>query len=252
MDALQERDVPYGNDWDRAAEVAAWADAADRIRPWRSQIRDHIAGRIAMLPSGARVLELGSGPGFLAHRVLQRCPDLDSYTLLDFSEPMLELCQERLAAFPAASFVRASFKSEDWTRRVGRFDCVLSMQAVHEMRHKRHAPRLYEQIYQVLAVPGLIMICDHTPFDDSPASTALYMTEQEQQEALAAAGFANVHVELLLDSQVLYVGERTASHHQEGPSQEDVVVAKDSRVSRNRSLMKANSSTRSVSARYAQ
>ncbi len=214
MDAPREQDVPYGDDWDSAAEVAAWAEAADRKRPWRSQIRDYIAGRVAMLPSGARVLELGSGPGFLAHRVLQRCPDLDRYTLLDFSEPMLALCQERLAAFPAASFLRASFKSEDWTRRAGgRFDCVLSMQAVHEMRHKRHASRLYEQIHQVLAVPGLIMICDHTPFDDSPAGTALYMTEQEQQEALAAAGFANVHVELLMDSLVLYVGERIASHH---------------------------------------
>jgi cyclopropane fatty-acyl-phospholipid synthase-like methyltransferase len=146
----------------------------------------------------------------LAHRVLQRCPNLKTYTLLDFSEPMLALSQERLAAFPAASFVRASFKSEDWTRRIGRFDCVLSMQAVHEMRHKRHAPRLYEQVYQVLSVPGLVLVCDHTPFDDSPASTALYMTQQEQQEALTGAGFANVHVELSIDSLVLYAGERAA------------------------------------------
>jgi SAM-dependent methyltransferase len=210
MDALQEQDVPYGDDWDSAAAVAAWAEAADRKRPWRSQLRDHIAGRVAMLPPGARVLELGSGPGFLAYRVLQRCPRLESYTLLDFSEPMLALSQERLAAFPAASFLHASFKSEDWTRRVvGRFECVLSMQAVHELRNKRHAARLYEQIYEVLAVPGLIMICDHTPFDDSAASTALYMTEQEQQEALAEAGFANVRSELSMNGLVLYAGERT-------------------------------------------
>jgi hypothetical protein len=124
---------------------------------------------------------------------------------------MLALSRERLAAFPAASFVLQSFKSEGWTRRVGGgFDCVVSMQAVHELRHKRHAPRLYEQIYQVVAVPGLIMICDHTPFDDSPASTALYMTEQEQQDALARSRFANVHIELSIDSLVLYAGERAA------------------------------------------
>jgi cyclopropane fatty-acyl-phospholipid synthase-like methyltransferase len=211
MDELEEQDVPYGNDWDSAAEVAAWAEAADRLRPWRSRIRDHIAERVARLPSGARVLELGSGPGFLAHHVLQRCPGLESYTLLDFSEPMLASCQERLAEFAAASFVRASFKSASWMQRVdGRFDCVLSMQAVHELRHKRHARPLYEQIHQMLATPGLIMICDHTPLDDSPASTALYMTEQEQQEALERAGFSNVHVELSIDSLVLYVGERAA------------------------------------------
>src|SRR5919106_241316 len=118
---------------------------------------------------GARVLELGSGPGLLAHRVLQRCSNLETYTLVDFSEPMLALSRERLAAFPAASFVLASFKSEDWTRRVeGRFDCVVSMQAVHELRHKRHARRLYEQVSQALAVPGVVLVCDHTPFDDSP------------------------------------------------------------------------------------
>lgn len=84
------------------------------------------------------------------------------------------------------------------------------MQAVHELRHKRHAVRLYEQVYRVLAVPGRIMICDHTPFDDSPRNAALYMTEREQQEALMAAGFANVHIEFRMDSLVLYAGERVA------------------------------------------
>ena len=218
MDALQERDVPYGDDWDSAAEVAGWAEAADQKRPWRSQIRDYIADRVASLPPRARVLELGSGPGFLAHLVLQRCPNLETYTLVDFSEPMRALSRERLAAFPAASFVLASFKSEDWTRRVeGRFDCVLSMQAVHELRHKRHASRLYKQVYQVLAVPGIILICDHTPFDDSPKSIALYMTEQEQQQALAEARFANVHIGLSMNGLVLYAGERAANRRMEPP-----------------------------------
>ena len=211
MDALQKQDVPYGNDWDSAAEAAAYGEAADQARPWRSKIRDHIAARVATLAPRARVLELGSGPGLLAHRVLQRCSDLETYTLMDFSEPMLALSRERLAAFPAASFVLASFKSEDWTRRVGgRFDCVVSMQAVHELRHQRHVPRLYEQVYQVLAVPGLILVCDHTPFDDSPKSIALYMTEKEQQQALADAGFAGVHVELAMNDLMLYAGERAA------------------------------------------
>jgi len=211
MDELKRGDVPYGNDWDSAEEVAGWAEEADRIRPWRSRIRDHIARQLAQLPPRARVLELGSGPGFLAQRVLRECPSLGAYTLLDFSAPMLALCRERLAEFPAASFVHASFKTEDWPQRAGGpFDCVLSMQAVHELRHKRHALRLYEQAHRLLAVPGRILICDHTPFDTSAKSTALYMTEDEQQEALAAARFADVRVELRIDSLVLYAGERTA------------------------------------------
>src|SRR5262245_64381664 len=102
---------------------------------------------------------------------------------------MQALSRERLAMFPAASFVRASFKSEEWMARVdGPFDCVLSMQAVHELRHKRHALRLYEQAHNVLAASGRILICDHTPFDESAKNTALYMTEQEHREALENAG----------------------------------------------------------------
>jgi SAM-dependent methyltransferase len=211
MDSLQKDDVPYGDDWDSAAVVKGWTKVADQKRPWRSQIRDHIAGIVATLPQRARVLELGSGPGFLAHRVLDRCPSVESYTLLDFSEHMFRLSRERLVAFPAATFVLASFKSEDWTHHVeGPFDCVLAMQSVHEMRHKRHAKRLYEQVYQVLFVPGLFAICDHLPFDDSPTSTALYMTEREQHQALTTAEFSNVHTELSMNGLVLYAGERTA------------------------------------------
>jgi cyclopropane fatty-acyl-phospholipid synthase-like methyltransferase len=209
MDALQKQDVPYGNDWDSTAEAAAYAESADKARPWRSKIRDHVAARVARLALRARVLELGSGPGLLAHRVLQQCPNLETYTLLDFSEPMLALSRERLAAFPEATFVHHSFKSEDWARHVGGgFDCVVSMQAVHELRHKRHARRLYEQVYEVLAAPGLFLVCDHTPFDDSPKSIALYMTEQEQQQALAHARLDSINVELSMNGLVLYAGER--------------------------------------------
>jgi ubiquinone/menaquinone biosynthesis C-methylase UbiE len=209
MDKLDENDVPYGNDWDCVADVEDWAKTANEKRPWRSQIQEHIADRVAALALGAQVLELGSGPGFLALRVLQRCPHLQRYVLLDFSEPMLALSRERLSAFPVACFVRASFKSDDWMRHLdGRFDCVVSMQAVHELRHKRHARRLYEQVYGVLTIPGLVMISEHTPADDSPRSVALNMTESEQQQALREGGFSNVRVELSINRLILCAGEK--------------------------------------------
>ena len=214
MDALQNEDVPYGNDWDSAAEAAAYGESADKARPWRSEIRDHIAARVAALAPRARVLELGCGPGLLGHRVLQQCPSLETYTLMDFSEPMLALSRERLAAFPAASFVHHSFKSEDWTRQVGgAFDCVLSMQAVHELRHTRHARRLYAQVYETLTAQGLFLVCDHTPFDDSPKTLALYMTVQEQQTTLADAGLIDINVELSREGLVLCAGVKPASAH---------------------------------------
>ena len=66
------------------------------------------------------------------------------------------------------------------------------------------------QIREALTVPGLLMICDHTPLDDTARSATLYMTEQEQLQALAAGGFANARITLSIDSLVLYVSERAA------------------------------------------
>jgi ubiquinone/menaquinone biosynthesis C-methylase UbiE len=204
-----EQDVPYGEDWQRADEVAAWIDAADRKRPWRAQLRARIADEVAALGSEARVLELGSGPGLLAECILQRCPDVACYTLLDFSASMLAVSRERLAAFPAARFVAASFKAADWIDEVAApFDCVVSMQAIHELRHKRHAPQLYRQIHQVTRATGHVLICDHLPPDDSPKSQALYMTEDEQFRALSLAGFARIRTVLTLNGLPLYAGEK--------------------------------------------
>ena len=201
----EEDDVPYGDDWQSAAEVAAWVEAADLKRPWRVQIRERIAEHVAALPPAARVLELGSGPGLLAECVLQRCTRIASYTLLDFSPHMLSISRERLARFPSAAFVLASFKSPDWVERVASpFDCVVSMQAVHELRNKRHVPRLYRQIYQATVESGQVLICDHLPFDDSAKSIALYMTEEEQMQALSFAGFGTAQTVLSLDGLRLY------------------------------------------------
>ena len=205
----EEQDVPYGEDWHAAAEVAAWIEAADRKRPWRAQIREYIAEHISTLRVGARVLELGSGPGFLAECILQRCSELACYTLLDFSAPMLAISRERLASFQVASFALASFKSADWPEKVaGPFDCVVSMQAVHELRNKRHAPQLYREIYQVTTATGQALICDHLPFDDSPKSVALYMTAEEQFRALSSAGFRRIRTALAVNGLMLYACEK--------------------------------------------
>jgi SAM-dependent methyltransferase len=198
-------DVPYGEDWQSIADTTAWTEAADKKRPWRARVRSFISDQVATLRPGARVLELGSGPGFLAERVLQCCPHLGSYTLFDFSEPMIAMSRERLARFPTASFLLGNFKADDWGRNIeGQFDGILSMQAVHEVRHKRHVPRLYQQIYRVTATSGLVLICDHVPWDDSRWSTALFMTQHEQTHALSAAGFAEVGIAMSIEGLVVY------------------------------------------------
>jgi SAM-dependent methyltransferase len=68
--------------------------ACERDKPWRVPMRQRFAELLGTLPPGASVLELGSGPGYLAECVLDRCRSVETYTLLDFSEGMLGISRE--------------------------------------------------------------------------------------------------------------------------------------------------------------
>jgi cyclopropane fatty-acyl-phospholipid synthase-like methyltransferase len=199
-----EADVPYSEDLQNPSDAKAWVEAADRKRPLRVHIRRAIVDQLRSLAPGAWVLELGSGPGLLAEQVLLHCTAIAKYTLLDFSEPMLAMSRDRVARYPSAEFVNADFRSAGWTQRLtGPYDAVVSMQAVHEVRHKRHVPKLYGQVHGLLAGGGRFLIADRVPEDDQPRSAALFMTEQEQTCALADAGFHDIRVVMSGDALVL-------------------------------------------------
>jgi SAM-dependent methyltransferase len=205
----ESEDVPSPIDLRDPATAHAWAGEADLKRPWREQVRGAIAETLnaSTLPV-RRVLELGSGPGLLAERVLRACA-VERYTLLDFSQPMLELSRARVGEHPAATFVLADFKQPGWTRSVeAPFDAVITMQAVHELRHKRHALALYRQVHDLLCPGGLLLVCDHAPPDERLRSTELHATEEEQHAALVEAGFRRVKTELLLRGLYVCSGAR--------------------------------------------
>jgi ubiquinone/menaquinone biosynthesis C-methylase UbiE len=206
-----DEDVPCSEDLQSASGARTWADAADAKRPYRLLIRAAIVDRLRALPSGAHVLELGSGPGLLAENVLEACTQLTSYTLFDFSEPMLHMSRARLRRFATTKFVLGDFRANDWMRVAsGPYDAVVSMQAVHEVRHKRHVPQLYQHIYSLLAAGGTFLVADRTPEDDSARSRALFMTEGEQLQALATAGLVDVRALLTGDALVLCEGTKPA------------------------------------------
>lgn len=199
-DPETDADVPSPIDLRDPRDAHDWVREADRKRPWREQFRQTFAALLGASPLPVRrVLELGSGPGFLAERILASCT-IDHYTLLDFSPPMLELSRERVGHHPAARFVLGDFKHPDWTRELDApFDAAVAMQAVHEIRHRRHVPPLYRQIHSILRPGGLLLVCDHEPLDDSPRQIALHSTEREQHAALASAGFVGVTTELFVN-----------------------------------------------------
>jgi ubiquinone/menaquinone biosynthesis C-methylase UbiE len=187
-------DVPSPIDFSRTEEAQAWAEAANRKRPWRAEIFVAIAQELQGLqrPSLA-VLELGAGPGSLAEEVFRALPDA-RYTLLDSSPPMQDLARARLGPFAGAEFVTVDFSRPGWAKGLRSFDAVVSVQAVHELRHKRHAVSLHETVYRLLRADGLYLVCDHVLGPGGMTNGELYMTISEQAAALDTAGFRSVSV----------------------------------------------------------
>jgi SAM-dependent methyltransferase len=207
-------DVP--TTWDfRVPHIAAtWAHDAELNRPQRPDVRARIAervtaGRIGELgadpgPGAPRILELGCGPGYLAEAILEEAPFV-AYTLLDFSRPFLAMARRRAGSYPYTDVVLADFVDAAWTEGLGTFDAIVTMQAVHELRHKRRAPALYEQARELLAPGGLFVVCDGEPQSDSP----LAMTVAEQQAALANAGFTDIEIVAQIDPLYVVCASRT-------------------------------------------
>lgn len=179
-----DEDVPSPIDLRDPVTAREWADKADRTRPWRQQIRSTIAAEVQ---AATRILELGSGPGQLAECILHREV---GYTCLDFSPPMHELARERCG--DRATYVLADFKQPGWSHGLGTFDAIVTMQAVHELRHKRHAVALYREAH---AIAPLLVVCDHEPMLTSKTRfteeqvRALSATAAEHHAAMREAGY---------------------------------------------------------------
>lgn len=140
----------------------------------------------------ARVLELGSGPAFLARFLLSKLPDLQ-LTLLDISPAMHELARARLGGEAArVRFLERSFKDAAWADGLGRFDAVVTNQAVHELRHKQYAKALHGQVAQLLNPGNPYLVCDHFLGEGGMENAHLYMSIEEHKQALLGAGFGSV------------------------------------------------------------
>ena len=198
-------DVPAALDMREMRNARDWAQSAQDKRPAREAFFARFESEVKALgPGVTTILELGSGPGFLAARLLQACPQLE-YTLLDYSPAMHQLARERLGHLAArAHFMEMDLKELHKIDLTPRFSCVVTMQAVHELRHKRHAPQLHRSVRGLLAQGGPYLVCDpFTPAADLNESP-LFMTLREQRDALLGAGFTDVELLMQKEGLALY------------------------------------------------
>ncbi len=199
-------DVPSPIDLTSPKDAAEWEESAMQKRPARTAFFERIGEEVARKSGPVTILELGSGPGFLAQHLLARLPEATMH-LLDNSNAMHALARDRLGELAArAKFVHGNFKEPDWADRLGPYDFVVTMQAVHELRHKRHAEGLHRQVRSLLSPGGAYLMGDHYCGPGAMANDQLYPSLEEHQAALRAAGFAHVTELLRTGGLVLYHG----------------------------------------------
>lgn len=199
-------DIPSPIDLRRMKDAREWADAAMLKRPWRLDFFNSFAKELGLEACGKpiRVLELGSGPGFLAEHLLKALQPSE-YVALDFSPAMHQLAAEKLGDLAhQVRFVQRSFRDESWSEGLGSFDAVVTMQSVHELRHKCRAHRLHLQVKEILGPGGSYLVCDHFAGEGGMPDNQLYMSLQEQGTALEEAGFSCVRKILVKGTLVLH------------------------------------------------
>lgn len=201
---MTEADVPSPIDLRDRNSAREWERTAE-LRPFRQEFFAAIASEIESLQQpNLNLLELGSGPGFLARIILSRTGGI-KYTLLDYSAAMHELARQRLKNLGVDNiqYIERNFKENGWADGIDPVDVIVTNQAVHELRHKRHAPHFFQQVRELLKPGGLLLFCDHYYGDDGMTNAPLFMSRSEQVSALEFAGFTATEV-LVKGGRALY------------------------------------------------
>lgn len=188
-----EEDVPIRVDFRDPATARTWIEETKIKRPYRPNF---FAAFCAALSSRRqiRILELGSGPGQLAREILLHC-DVRTYVALDWSQAMHDLAAEHLGDLARrVTFVVRDFREPTWPTNLGELDAIVTQQAVHETRHKRHALPLFQRARTLLVPGGLMLYCDGYLVDPEAKLAALALERADQPRVLERAGFDDVRL----------------------------------------------------------
>ncbi|ATU45383.1 class I SAM-dependent methyltransferase [Acinetobacter junii] len=201
------KDVESPIDLRNYADAFEWQKTANVKRPWRKDFFTYYSDLIAQRKlDKCHVLELGSGPGFLGRYLLSQLPNIE-YTAFDFSEVMHQLAQEKLNVIERsrATYLIGNFKEPDWQDTLDqKYDFIIIHQALHELRHKRHAENFHKIVKTLLKPKATYLVCDHLCAPNAMQNDQLYMNKQEHLDALRQASFQKIKISLEIEGLCLF------------------------------------------------
>jgi tRNA threonylcarbamoyl adenosine modification protein (Sua5/YciO/YrdC/YwlC family) len=175
-------------DYERLQEEIAAASAGPRSG---AALPARIPGRGPAAPASARILDLGTGTGETAARLLARHPDA-TLVGIDESEAMLGAARERLVDRARVELLVGRLQDP---LPAGPFDLVASALSVHHLSAGEKID-LFERVRAVLTPGGRFVLGDVVIPEDPSAVTAALTpgydkpsTAAEQLRWLSSAGF---------------------------------------------------------------
>lgn len=166
--AADERELTEALHWQYHFDASTYADAIRADVPAYDELQDQVARATASAGDVARILDLGTGTGETARRVLARHPDA---SLIGIDENEQMLATARTALPPERVQLRAGRIEEPLPE--GPFDLVTSALCVHHLDGQGKAD-LFARVRDALAPDGLFVIADVVvPEDPAAARTPL-------------------------------------------------------------------------------
>lgn len=170
--------------------------------PARSVVSDHICKQLqAANKKEQRILELCTGPGVLALRILETVP-VKEYVGLDISEASINYVKHltRTSGIKT-SWHAADLNDDAWLELVdGPYDAVVSMQSVHDLGGEREVARIYTIAASLLDDDGCFINADLLRSEsDPPGSNPGRFTISRHRQLLQEAGFQTVDCTLEQD-----------------------------------------------------
>ena len=171
--------------------VRGWANRFVPTEP-RLRLFDMVLAQIVKLNKrDAHVLELGTGPGYMARHLLER-NDSITYEALDFSEVFFDVARETLGELKSrVVFTNADLMDQDWpTTLTERPNAIVSTWALHDLGGQQAVANVYARCFETLPLDGVLVNGDFikpvgTDWEYEPGRFEI----SRHLEFLRAAGF---------------------------------------------------------------
>jgi ubiquinone/menaquinone biosynthesis C-methylase UbiE len=148
-----------GATWQRPELVGSFLSERTTLMPLLDVQEDLVRRLLTRHPHAVRrFLDVGSGDGAMSELVLSRHPQAEA-VLVDFSPPMLEHAELRLAGVDARwQIVRGDLSEPTWAGALpaGSYDAAVSGFAIHHLPAARKRA-LFGELYELLA-PGAMFV----------------------------------------------------------------------------------------------